>query len=171
VAGVAASALVNAAVPGRLPGPDGQERALRSLLPGAVVAALAWALLQWLGGWYVGRQLSRATNTYGTFGLVIGLLSWLYLAATVTLYAAELNAVLARRLWPRSLAPPPLGRADEQVLEDLAKQEERLPSQRVEVTFDAGAEGSQEPQPQPRGPQPGGQPEPQPQPRGPQPGG
>jgi uncharacterized BrkB/YihY/UPF0761 family membrane protein len=113
---------------------------LRSLLPGAVLAALAWALLQWLGGWYVNRQLTHATNTYGTFALVIGLLSWLYLAATVTLYAAELNAVLARRLWPRSLAPPPLGAADEQVLEDLAKQEERRPEQRVEVSFDADRE-------------------------------
>jgi YihY family inner membrane protein len=114
---------------------------LRSLLPGAVVAALAWALLQLLGGWYVHRQLAHATNTYGTFALVIGLLSWLYLAATVTLYAAELNAVRVRKLWPRSLAPPPLGRADEQVLEDLAKQEERRPEQRVEVSFGADEEG------------------------------
>jgi YihY family inner membrane protein len=113
---------------------------LRSLLPGAVLAALAWALLQWLGAWYVGRQLTRATNTYGTFALVIGLLSWLYLAATLTLYAAELNAVRVRRLWPRSLAPPPLGPADEQVLEDLAKQEERRPEQRVEVSFDGAEE-------------------------------
>jgi YihY family inner membrane protein len=118
---------------------------LRSLLPGALLAALAWALLQWLGGWYVGRQLTRATNTYGTFALVIGLLSWLYLAATVTLYAAELNAVRARGLWPRSLAPPPLGPADEQVLEDLAKQEERRPEQRVEVSFGADEEPAERP--------------------------
>jgi YihY family inner membrane protein len=129
---------------------------LRTLLPGALLAAVAWALLQWLGGWYVARQLSRASATYGAFALVIGLLSWLYLASTVTLYAAEVNVVRARRLWPRSLAPPPLGEPDERVLEDLARQEERLPSQRVEVSVDAGAEASQEPQPQPRGPQPGG---------------
>ena len=110
-----------------------------SLLPGALLAAVAWALLQWLGGWYVDRQLSRASDTYGTFALVIGLLSWLYLAATVTLYAAELNVVRVRRLWPRSLVQPPLAGADEQVLEDLARQEERLPEQTVEVHFD-GAE-------------------------------
>jgi uncharacterized BrkB/YihY/UPF0761 family membrane protein len=117
---------------------------LRSLLPGAVLAALAWALLQWLGGWYVARQLSRASATYGTFALVIGLLSWLYLASTVTLFAAELNVVLTRRLWPRSLAPPPLGGADERALESLAKQEERLPSQRVEVSFGDDAEADPE---------------------------
>jgi YihY family inner membrane protein len=143
VAGVAASAVVNTLL--FLVGfrvLTVRNVPLRSLLPGAVLAALAWALLQWLGGWYVGRQLTRATNTYGTFALVIGLLSWLYLAATVTLYAAELNAVRARRLWPRSLAPPPLGRADEQVLADLAKQEERRPEQRVEVSFGADEDGA-----------------------------
>ena len=113
---------------------------LRSLLPGAVLAAVAWALLQWLGGWYVARQVSRADATYGAFALVIGLLSWLYLAATVTLLAAEVNVVRTRGLWPRSLAPPPLGDADEQVLEDLARQQERLPSQRVEVSFEDAAE-------------------------------
>jgi membrane protein len=134
--------------------------ALRALLPGAVVAAIAWALLQWLGGWYVARQLSRASATYGAFALVIGLLSWLYLASMVTLLAAELNVVLTRRLWPRSLAPPPLGKPDERVLEGLAKQEERLPSQRVEVSFDeeaeAAAEGSQQPQPEGSEPRPRG---------------
>jgi uncharacterized BrkB/YihY/UPF0761 family membrane protein len=107
-----------------------------------VVAALAWALLQWLGGWYVARQLGRASATYGTFALVIGLLSWLYLASTVTLLAAELNVVRTRKLWPRSLAPPPLGGADERALEGLAKQEERLPDQRVEVSFES-AEGAE----------------------------
>ena len=144
IAGAAASAVVNTLL--FLVGfrvLTVRDVSLRSLLPGAVLAALAWALLQWLGSWYVNRQLTHATNTYGTFALVIGLLSWLYLAATVTLYAAELNAVLARRLWPRSLAPPPLGPADEQVLEDLVKQEERRPEQRVEVSFDAGADGGQ----------------------------
>ena len=113
-----------------------------------------WALLQWLGGWYVARQLGRASATYGTFALVIGLLSWLYLASTVTLLAAELNVVRTRRLWPRSLAPPPLGRPDERALEGLARQEERLPDQRVEVSFgvdeaDAGTAGER---PAERGP-------------------
>jgi len=120
-----------------------RDVSLRMLLPGAVLAALAWALLQWLGGWYVARQLSQASATYGTFALVIGLLSWLYLASTVTLFAAELNVVRTRRLWPRSLAPPPLGRPDERVLEDLARQEERLPEQTVEVRFHAEDDGVQ----------------------------
>ena len=72
----------------------------------------------------------------------------------MTLLAAELNVVRARRLWPRSLAPPPLGRPDERALEGLARQEERLPDQRVEVSFgvdeaDAGEAGER---PAERGP-------------------
>ena len=67
-----------------------------------------------------------------------------------------MNVVRSRRLWPRSLAPPPLGRPDERALEGLAKQEERLPDQRVEVSFDGDAQGGQEPEPQLPGPQPGG---------------
>jgi YihY family inner membrane protein len=128
---------------------------LRSLLPGALLAAVAWALLQWLGGWYVDRQLSRASDTYGAFALVIGLLSWLYLAASLTLYAAELNVVRVRRLWPRGLVQPPLAGADEQVLEDLAKQEERFPSQTVEVHFDGAGEPDRDAEERPPG-QPGG---------------
>ena len=65
--------------------------------------------------------------------------------------------VRTRPLWPRSLAPPPLGRPDERALEGLARQEERLPDQRVEVSFgvdeaDAGAAGESGERPAERGP-------------------
>jgi hypothetical protein len=45
---------------------------------------------------------------YGVFAIVLGLLFWLYLGARLTLYAAEVNVVAARQLWPRSLLQPPL---------------------------------------------------------------
>jgi membrane protein len=51
----------------------------------------------------ISHQLQRASSLYGTFGVVLGLLAWLYLQAMVTLYAAEVDAVLVRRLWPRTL--------------------------------------------------------------------
>ncbi len=35
--------------------------------------------------------------------MTLGLLSFLYLAARLTVYAAETNVVRARHLWPRSL--------------------------------------------------------------------
>ena len=46
------------------------------------------------------------------FAVVLGLLAWFYLQAQITLYVAELNVVRVMRLWPRSLAPPPLTAAD-----------------------------------------------------------
>jgi hypothetical protein len=37
---------------------------------------------------------------HGVFAVVIVLLSWLYLSVRLLLYSAEINVVLARRLWP-----------------------------------------------------------------------
>jgi hypothetical protein len=71
---------------------------------------------------------------------VIVLLSWLYLSAQLLLYAAEINVVLTRRLWPRSLLQPPLTEPDRRVLTALAETEERRPGQTVEVRFAAADE-------------------------------
>ena len=72
---------------------------------GAMLAALVWQLLQVAGGYVVTHQLHRASALYGTFGVVLGLVGWLYLQATVTLYCAEVDAVLVTKQWPRSLLP------------------------------------------------------------------
>jgi YihY family inner membrane protein len=75
----------------------------RAVLPGAVLAGVGWVLLGLVGGFYITRVVQGASDTYGVFAVVIGLLSWLLLLAQLVLYAAELNVVLARGLWPRSL--------------------------------------------------------------------
>lgn len=75
----------------------------RDLWIGAAIAAFVWQVLQLVSGYVVKHQLSHASSLYGTFGVVLGLLAWLYLQAEVTLYAAEIDVVLVRRLWPRSL--------------------------------------------------------------------
>ena len=77
----------------------------RQLRTGAAIAAVCWQVLQVVGGYVVSHQLHRASELYGTFGIVLGLLAWLFLQAEVTLYAAEVDVVLARRLWPRSILP------------------------------------------------------------------
>jgi len=107
----------------------------RQLQLGAAVAAVLWVLLQSAGGYLVGHNLKHASQVYGFFAIVLGLLSWLYLAAEATLYAAEVNVVRARRLWPRSILQPPLIRSDRQALADLAKQEERRPEESIHVDF------------------------------------
>lgn len=51
--------------------------------------------------------------------------------AQVFILSAEVNVVLARRLWPRSLVQPQLSAADRAVLRAEAESEERRPEVRV----------------------------------------
>jgi hypothetical protein len=67
--------------------------------------------------------------------LVLGLIAFLYLSAQMTVYAAEVNVVRARRLWPRSIVQPPLTPADREVLSSLALEGKRRPEQYVGVGF------------------------------------
>ena len=106
------------------------------VFPGALVAALAWTTLQAIGGYIVSHQLQGASNTYGTFAIVIGLLAWIYLGAQMTLFAAEVNVVRKRRLWPRAIVQPPLTEADERALRSYAEQEERRPEEDVNVRIE-----------------------------------
>jgi uncharacterized BrkB/YihY/UPF0761 family membrane protein len=108
----------------------------RDLFPGAVLGGVAWTALQFLGSYLVARQLQHTSELYGFFAIVLGLLFWLYLAALILVYVSEVNVVRARRLWPRSISPPPLTPADEETLAARAKAEERRPEQHVDVTFD-----------------------------------
>jgi inner membrane protein YhjD len=112
------------------------EVGARDLIAGAVLGGIAWTALQALGTWLVARQLRHTSELYGTFGVVLGLLFFLYLAAQITVYAAEVNVVHVRKLTPRSLVPPPLTDADQAVLTDVAKAQQRRPEEAVAVTFD-----------------------------------
>lgn len=116
--------------------------ATRCLWVGVILAAAAWTILQVLGGIYIGHVFKHSTSTYGFFGIVLALLVWLHLGAQITLYAAEVNVVVTRRLWPRSLLGPPAAAADEKTLEALAKVEERHHTEQVDVTFEPTRERS-----------------------------
>jgi YihY family inner membrane protein len=105
----------------------------REVLPGAILAGLLWAVLQTAGSWIVTRQIQGASDVYGFFALVIGLLSWVYLTAETILIGAEMNVVLRRRLWPRSLVPPPPTRADLASVEQQAREEHALAGDRLDA--------------------------------------
>jgi uncharacterized BrkB/YihY/UPF0761 family membrane protein len=107
----------------------------RKLLPGAITGGICWTVLQVLGTYLVHRFL-HSDSVYGVFGTVLGLLAWITLAVQVTVYSAEINVVLARRLWPRSIVQPPLTEADRASMALQALQNQRRPEQHVEVTFD-----------------------------------
>ncbi|GAA3053454.1 YihY/virulence factor BrkB family protein [Streptomyces glomeratus] len=79
---------------------------VRLMYAPALAGACAWQVLQWGGSYYVGHVLRGATATYGFFGIVLGLIAWLYLGALVYLGTAEICAVRCLRLWPRSLLSP-----------------------------------------------------------------
>jgi membrane protein len=108
----------------------------REYLPGVIVAAILWQLLQHLGGFYVDHSLKHTQALYGIFALVLGLLAWLYLGAQLVIFAAEVNVVRVRRLWPRSFFSDPLLDADRRALRSSAEVEERVEQENVEVSFD-----------------------------------
>jgi uncharacterized BrkB/YihY/UPF0761 family membrane protein len=108
----------------------------RGLLPGAIIAAVGFTALITVGTGLLTHQLKNASATYGAFGAVIGIVAFLLLLAKLTMYAAELNPVLARSLYPRAL---PLGGeptdADRQVLAALVHAEQRRDDQAIGVGF------------------------------------
>ena len=112
-----------------------ERRSLGELLPGVIVATLGLLVLQTLGGWYVNAAIANASDTYGLFATVIGLLSWLSLAAQLVLIAAEVNAVAAMRLWPRSLTGDPTA-ADTRALEHYAEAARRDSRAQIDVHWE-----------------------------------
>jgi membrane protein len=102
-------------------------------VPGAIVAGVVFSVLQVAGSWYVERVLRNASAMYGTFAIVLGLLSWLYLQAQLTVLAAEVNVVLHRSLWPRSLTGENLTPADHTALRQYAEVEARVAEETVTI--------------------------------------
>lgn len=110
----------------------------RSLLLGVAFAAVFLEILQLAGGIYINHVWRHASAFYSQFALVIALIVWLHLVAHITLYAAEINVVVSRRLWPRSLIGPPDSPADRKTLTALAKVEQRHDDEEIDVRFKPG---------------------------------
>jgi hypothetical protein len=114
-----------------------------------VVGGITWTLLQFLGTYLV-RHFLHSDSAYTLFAAVLALVAWINLAAQLTVYAAEINVVLARRLWPRSIVHPPLTEADRASLALQALQNQRREDERVQVSFDDRGRGSGAPADTPR---------------------
>lgn len=74
--------------------PD-KDLTFRSVLPGAVVAVLSWALAS-LAFYFLLTVFPVHGVAYGSLGTAISLLLYLYFSAAVLLFGAELNAELRR---------------------------------------------------------------------------
>jgi membrane protein len=126
--GVGASALLNVAVcAAAFKFLTVADVGIRDVIPGAIVAGVLWTLLQAFGGVLIERRVMGASDVYGFFAVVIGLLSWIYLTAQIMFVAAEINAVRVRGLWPRVLFPPPENDEDLRALTLQTDQEDLRP--------------------------------------------
>lgn len=113
---------------------------LRQVALGAAVAAVAWQGLQLAGTFYIAHKLKGATEAYGTFGIVIGLITWIYIEAVIVIVAAELNVVLHERLWPRSILSPftdniLLTDADQRAYQNYAQMQQFKAYETIDVAF------------------------------------
>ncbi|GAB49516.1 YihY/virulence factor BrkB family protein [Mobilicoccus pelagius] len=118
-----------------------QPPAVSDLLPGAILAASAWQVLQTGGSAFVTSVVARSSATNGVFAIVLGLIAWLYIGAICLVFCLETNIVYAKRLYPRSLLTPMTDRvdlteADRAAYSRLARAQSLKGFQNVEVTFD-----------------------------------
>jgi uncharacterized BrkB/YihY/UPF0761 family membrane protein len=109
-------------------------------VPGALTTALLWQLLQQLGTLYVTNVLTETSAMNKTFGLVLGLIGLIYIAAVMGVLGIEVNVVLNRRLWPRALLTPftdnvELTEADKRAYAGYARAQRHKGFEQVEVTF------------------------------------
>lgn len=116
----------------------------RAMLPGAAVSAVGWQLLLTVAGVIVSHQLRHAQAVAGFFGVVIGLLSWLALQATLIIYAIEADVVRAKGMWPRSIIQPPLIEGDKLYYNEKLRSETRRPEQHLDVGFETEEDDQRE---------------------------
>jgi len=75
-----------------------------SVLPGATLATVLWFITTMIFGFYL-QHYADYSVIYGSLGVAIALLVWMYLISLVILIGAEFNAIL----FPRSLLGSELG--------------------------------------------------------------
>ncbi|TDO31483.1 YihY/virulence factor BrkB family protein [Paractinoplanes brasiliensis] len=100
---------------------------LRLLWPAALIGALAVTALFALGAAVLPRLVRGAGPVYGSFATVAAVFTLLYLLGNALVIAAEVAAVRAARLWPRSLDPDRPAEADRRAQELLTREQDRSP--------------------------------------------
>lgn len=117
------------------------QHSFRRAAPGGYALALMWQLLQLGGVLYVAEVLVDTTAMTKTFGLVLGLIGFLFIGAVMAVLAMEINVVIARRLYPRALLTPftdavDLTPADRRAYASYARMQRHKGFERVSVTWD-----------------------------------
>lgn len=129
----------------------GSSRRLSPLqvLPGSILAALGWSLLQTYGFRYVAHVIgqagaTKASSTNFIFATVLGLLAFIYLASLITVLCVQVNVVLDKKLYPRALLTPftdnvVLTGGDRRTYTAIAKAHQHKGFERIDVSFDQRA--------------------------------
>ena len=110
-------------------------------VPGALIAAVIWLVLQYVGAVYVSHVVGDASAINGVFALVLGLIAWIYLESVVVVLAVEYNTVRSLRLYPRALLTPftddvELTDADEVSYTQQAEAQRAKGFEDIDVSFD-----------------------------------
>jgi membrane protein len=105
----------------------------RALWPGAVMGAVAVALVLNLGTQLLARLVAKAGPVYGSFATVAGMFAVLYLVSQALVYSAEVAAVRYARLWPRAVDVNKPTAADVRAMALLAGEQERIQAARVDL--------------------------------------
>jgi uncharacterized BrkB/YihY/UPF0761 family membrane protein len=113
----------------------------RTCLPGAIVIAVLWQGLQYVGGIYVRGVISAAGEMNSIFALVLGLFGLLFLASSCAVLGMEVSVVAKERLYPRALMTPftdnvELTDADRRAYVSYAKAMRHKGFERIQVVFD-----------------------------------
>ncbi|RYC09619.1 YihY/virulence factor BrkB family protein [Nocardioides zhouii] len=119
------------------------QHSFRRAAPGGFTLALMWQGLQYAGAAYVDRVLVDTTSMTKTFGLVLGLIGFLWIGAVMAVLAMEVNVVLSRRLWPRALLTPftdnvQLTDADRRAYASYARMQRHKGFEKVSVVWEPG---------------------------------
>lgn len=114
--------------------------------PGAFTVAALWQVLQYVGTVYTTRIIAETRGMTGVFSLVLGLIGIIYIASVIGVLGMEVNVVLARRLWPRSIRTLFLDRgeltdADRRAYASYVRAQQHKTAENVEVTFEDPATG------------------------------
>ena len=105
--------------------------------PGAALGGLAMTLIIGLGSALLGQFVSTSSAVYGAFATVVGIFSLLFLVSNAIVFCFEISVVRAWQLWPRGVDINLLFPADERAYALLSLMDERMPSQRNGIAFDA----------------------------------
>jgi uncharacterized BrkB/YihY/UPF0761 family membrane protein len=116
----------------------GHRARLGVIWPAAAIGSATVTLMLTIGATVLARLVVRAGPVYGGFATVAGIFALLNMVSRALVFAAEVAVVRHGRLWPRSIDPwdPDPTPADALALGLLAREQERIPSQRVHQHFD-----------------------------------